>query len=62
MSYSKRKERLVRYLHFLVLSMVITHKNIQDKLERQGKGQQGHMGWAITQTSEIAWIREKEDR
>lgn len=56
MSYSKRKERVARYLHFLVLSMVASHKNMHNRLERQGKGQQRYMGWVITQTSEIAGI------
>lgn len=47
---------MVTYLHFLGLSVVVLHKNMHDKLERQGKGQQGYMGWVVTQTSEIARI------
>lgn len=55
-SHSKRKERMVRYLHFLVLSMVMPHKNMHDRLERQGNGQQGYTGRVITQASKIAKI------
>lgn len=33
---SKRKKRMVRYLHFLVFSMAISHKNLHDRLDRQG--------------------------
>lgn len=33
---SKRKERMVRHLHFLVLGMVISHKNLHNRLDRQG--------------------------
>lgn len=47
---------MVRYMYFQVLNMVVPHKNMHDRLETEGKGQLGHRGCIITQTSEIASI------